>query len=77
MKYFLQPMNEGQELNYVESRNDDFSRQRARIMQRKLQEALPQGDITIDIFDKDFNELGYVDNNNFVNITKKTLKETK
>lgn len=64
MKYFLQPMNEGQELNYIESRNDDFGRQRAKIMQRKLQETLKEGIITIDILNKSFSRIGYVNENN-------------
>jgi hypothetical protein len=52
-KYFIQPTNEGQELNYVETVYGTFKniQKRAIRMQNSLQDVLSQGKISVQILD--------------------------
>jgi len=50
-KYFIQPYNEGQELNYVETFKGTLkqAKMRAKTMERILKRILKQGIITVDV----------------------------
>ena len=54
MVFFLQPRNEGQELNYIETfRGSQLNaRRRAKVMRDALQKDLPQANISVSILDK-------------------------
>ena len=52
--WFIQPRNEGQDLNYIEGFEGDNAQaiQRARAMRIELSKAMPQGTITVEVLNK-------------------------
>jgi len=56
MMYFIEPLNEGQDLNYSERFGGSLeqAKERAKYMVVKLREILVQGTITVRIYNQDY-----------------------
>lgn len=60
--WFIEPLNEGQELNYSETHKGtkQSARKRAIIMVKELQRILKQGSISANILDKNAEEVAFI-----------------